>query len=94
MTDKPPVSQTTPLILRLLREERDRIERMMDQVSKTISWPGYERRPWFDDAAHLAAERLKLAECNAVIAGRLAGRKIVSRGAAAPSATSTPRSPA
>lgn len=68
MTHKQPLlSDTTPLILRLLREERDRIERRLEQFNTTRSH-GYQPMHWFDDESHLAGERLRLAECNAAVA--------------------------
>jgi hypothetical protein len=54
------------LVRRLLREERDRIERMMDAATAAWSAPGYQVYAWRD--AHLAGERLKLAQANALIA--------------------------
>jgi hypothetical protein len=53
------------LVLRLLRDERDRIERAMDLEEGAVRH--YPRMPWFDYDEWSARMRLELAMCNAEI---------------------------
>lgn len=59
------------LVLRLLRAERDRLERSMDHNQMFWSQPNAPKYTWFDRDEWLADTRLALAQCNAAIVGFL-----------------------
>jgi hypothetical protein len=58
----------SPLTFKLLRGERDRLERSMDNCIEIWNDPLYKRLPWYDYDSSLAESRLALAEINAEIA--------------------------
>ena len=62
------------LILRLLRAERDRIERLIDRNAWVWSQPDCPTYSWFDRETWLSDTRVELAKCNATISTAMTKR--------------------
>jgi hypothetical protein len=71
MTDCSAALDRDGLVIRLLRNERDRIAREIDISTLVWSEPDCPEYAWFDRAKSLAGLRVSLAAANAAIARRL-----------------------